>query len=96
MNDIQARINIITQSFASNETKAKKVSVSLQAFSGMDITHFNKQKTNSIYKYLGAVNRIIKNYPIVQVPDDYQYIPDSDLDKILKNIQQLCLKLLID
>jgi hypothetical protein len=96
MNDLQIRINTFIQSLASNETKASKVVTSLQAFSGMDITHFNKQKTNSVYKYLSTINTITARYPIIKTNDDYQFMSDTDLDSILKCMQQLCLKLLID
>ncbi len=96
MNDLQTRINTFIQSLASNETKAGKVVASLQAFSGMEITNFNKKKTNSVYKYLVTINSIVARYPIIKTNDDYQCMSDADLDKILKSIQQLCLKLLID
>ena len=96
MNDLQIRINTFIQSLASNETKASKVVESLQAFSGMEITNFNKQKTNSIYKYLTTLNSIMARYPIIKTNDDYQFMSDADLDKILKTIQQLCLQLLVD
>jgi hypothetical protein len=96
MNDIQIRINTFIQTLTNNETKASKVITSLQAFSGMDITHFNKKKTNSVYKYLATINSIVARYPIIKTNDDYQFMSDADLDKILKTIQQLCLKLLID
>jgi hypothetical protein len=96
MNDLHKRINTIIEAFASNSLKEKKVATALNGFMGMEITHLTKQKMNSIHKHMGMINSIISSYPIIKTKDDYKFMTEIDLDKILKNIQQLCLKLLID
>ncbi len=97
MNDLQTRINTITQILASEPLKAHKVIASLQAFSGMDITHFSNQQKKSVYKYMATINDITSRYsPVIKSNDDYKIMSDADLNIILKNVQQLCIKLLID
>ncbi len=96
MNDYQQRINLVTQKLASESSKIDKVVTSLQVFSGMDITHFSRKKTESVYKHIATMNSIISRYPVIKTYEDYALISDIDLNKILKSIQQLCLKLLID
>ncbi len=95
MTDLQTRINSIIQIFANDLPKPDKVVTSLKAFSGLDIAHFNSHQTKSINKYLGKINNILSLYPI-KTYDDYKIMSDSDLNKILKNIQELCLNLLVD
>lgn len=96
MNELQTRINSIIQILASELSKANKVTSALQAFSGLDITHFSSQKTKSVYKHITTVNSVAARYPIIKSYEDYEIITDKDLNKILKSIQQLCLKLLLD
>jgi hypothetical protein len=96
MNELQTRINSITQILASDLPKSKKAIASLQAFSGLDITHFNHKKKESVYKYLSTLNAVVARYPTIKTYDDYNIMTDVDLNKILKSIQQICLKLLID
>lgn len=96
MNELHTRINSIIQILAGESSKANKAVASLQAFSGLDITDFSNQKKESVYKYMIAVDSIIARYPIIKIYDDYEMITDKDLNKILKNVQQLCLKLIID
>lgn len=96
MNDLQVRINSIIQILASDLSKADKVVAASQTLSGMDITHLSNQKTQCVYKYITTSNKIMACYPTIKSYDGYKIISDSDLNKFLKNIQQLCLKLLID
>lgn len=97
MNDLQTRINAITQILASEPSKANKVIASLQAFSGMDITHFNSQQKKSVYRYMATINDVTSRYsPSIKTNDDYKIMSDADLNIVLKNVQQLCIKLLID
>ena len=96
MNELQVRINSITQTLASNLPKADKAVATSQALSGMDITNLSNQKKQCIYKYMTTSNKIIARYPTIKSNDDYKIISDADLNKLLKNIQQLCLKLLAD
>jgi hypothetical protein len=96
MNDLQTRINNITQLLSGESSKQNKVVMSLQSFSGLDITHFNNQQMKNIHKYMSAINEITSQYSSIRTYDDYSIISDPHINKILKNIQQLCLKLLID
>ena len=96
MNELQIKINSITQILSGESSKLNKVVMSLQGFSGLDITHFNSKKMKSLHKYMGTINSITSHYPAITTYDDFKIIPDTDLDEILKNVQQLCLKLLID
>lgn len=95
MNELALKINLVTQSLASTQTKPNKVVAALKSFSGLDMTNFNKKKMNSIHQHFGEINCITAQYKIA-TDDDYQIISDIHLDKILKTIQQLCLKLIID
>ena len=45
---------------------------------------------------MAIINSITSHYPTIKTYDDYKIISDADLDELLKNVQQLCLKLLID
>ena len=96
MNELQIKINSITHILASESLKPNKVVMSLQTFSGLDITHFNDQKKKAIYKHMAAINNITSHYPTITTHDNYKIISDTDLNEILKNVQQLCLKLIID
>ncbi len=96
MNELQIRINNVTQILASDLSKVNKVVASLEAFSGLDITHFDDKKTKYVYKHIATMNAITGRYPFIKTYDDYNLISEADLNKILKDIQQLCLKLLID
>jgi hypothetical protein len=94
MNEIQIRINFIIQLLAGDLSKSDKVIETSQAFSGMDITHFTEEKQQSVYKYIITTNKIMAKYPTIKSYDDYKIITDIDLNKLLKSVQQLCLKLL--
>ena len=96
MNELQIKINSITQILSSESSKLNKVVMSLQGFSGLDITHFSNKKMKSMHKHMATINSITSHYPNIKTYDDFKIIPDTDLDEILKNVQQLCLKLLID
>lgn len=96
MIDLQARVNSIIQILTSDLSKADKVVAASQAFSGMDITHLSSQKKQCVYKYIISSNKIMAFYPTIKSNDDYKIISDTDLNKFLKNIQRLCLKLLVD
>lgn len=96
MNELQIRINSIIQIFASDLSKADKVVAACKVLSGMDITHFTNQKKQMIYKHITASNNIMSRYSSIKNYDDYKIMSDADLNKLLKSVQQLCLKLLID
>lgn len=96
MNELQIKINSITQILSSDSSKLNKVVMSLQGFSGLDITNFSSKKKKSLYKYMAIINSITSHYPTIKTYDDYKIISDADLGELLKNVQQLCLKLLID
>jgi flagellar biosynthesis/type III secretory pathway chaperone len=93
MNELQNRINSVIQILASDLPKTDKVVAASQAFSGMDITHLSKQKTQSVYQYIMTSNKIMARYPTIKSHDDYKIMSHTDLNKLLKNVQQLCLKL---
>lgn len=93
MNELQERINRVTQVLAEDLPKHSKATTAMQTFSGLDITHFNNHQKNCIYKYMTAMNEITAHYPTIKTNDDYKIISETHLNKILKNIQQLCLKL---
>ncbi len=93
MNELQLKINNITNILASDLPKPQKVLSALQQFSGLDITHFSKAAKRSINKHLGAVNGIVSHYPAIS-HDNYHIISDKHLNGMLKNIQLLCLNLL--
>ncbi len=95
MTDLQQRINSIIEILANDTSKAEKAVASLKAFSGLDITHFTSHQKDSIHKYLSKINNILTRYPVT-TDDDYKIIPDKDLNKILKSVQELCLNLLVD
>jgi hypothetical protein len=96
MSELNTRINAIIQILADTSSKANKVVASLQAFSGMDITHFSEQKKRTLYSHMTTINNITSRYSEIKTYEDYKIISNSDLSKILKSIQQLCFKLLID
>jgi len=96
MTEIEMRINTITHILATEPSKIGKMAKSLQALHGLDFTHLNNKKKNSIYKHMTDYNKIMEKYPTIKTQDDYHLISDIDLSKILKSIQQLCIKLLID
>jgi len=96
MNDLQIRINKITQILVSESSKQDKALLSLQAFSGLEITHFSQKRMKHFYKYMFAINAITSYYPRIIVDNNYNSLSDAHLNEILKNVQQLCLKLLID
>jgi len=91
---MQHRINLITQLLASELALPEKVTACLKAFSGMEITHVEEKKKKSLYHFLNTSNEITAHYPFIKTDEDYSLIPEADLNKILKNIQRLCLKLL--
>jgi hypothetical protein len=94
MNDLQKRINTITQILADDLPKHNKVTEAMQAFSGLDITHFNNQQEKNIYKHMSTINAITAGYATIKTSDDYKIMSEIHLNEILKNVQQLCLKLL--
>lgn len=96
MSELKTRINAIIQILTDTSSKSNKVVAALRAFSEIDITHFDEQKTRSIYRDMTTINNITSRYPEIKTDEDYKIISDSDLNKILKNIRQLCFKLLID
>ncbi|OGT22899.1 MAG: hypothetical protein A3C55_06830 [Gammaproteobacteria bacterium RIFCSPHIGHO2_02_FULL_42_13] len=96
MNGIQQRVNTITRLLGADLPLPKKVTESLKAFSGTDITHVPAHHKKSIYHFLHTVNTITARYPFIKTDEDYSLISEADLNKILKNIQRLCLKLLVD
>jgi hypothetical protein len=96
MNGLQIRINKITEILSSESSKQDKALLSLQAFSGMELTHFSQKKMKYFYKYISAINEITSYYPKIVIDNDYRSLSDRHLNEILKNVQQLCLKLLID
>ncbi len=93
MNELQLKINNITNILASDLPKHQKALSALQQFSGLDITHFCKAAKRSINKHLGAVNEIVSHYPTIS-DNNYHIISDKHLNDMLKNIQLLCLNLL--
>jgi len=96
MNDLQIRITKVTQVLSSDALKQDKPMLAMQALSGMDVTHFSQKKMKVFYKHLSAINEILSYYPAVIVDNNYNSLSDAHLNEMLKNIQQLCLKLLID
>lgn len=96
MNEIQTRINSVIKILASDLSKVDKAIATSQAFSGMDITHFTSKQQQSVYKYITTSNKIMARYPTVRSHDDYKFLTDADLNKLLKSVQQFCLKLLYD
>jgi len=96
MNEIQIRINSIIRVLASDLSTADKYKEIAPSFSGMDITHFTEKQKQHVYKYMTTANKIMARYPTIRTGDDYKIITDSDLNKLLKNVQQFCLKLLND
>ena len=94
MNELHLKINLVTQALSSDQAKPNKVVSALKNFSGLDMTNFSKKMMNTIHQHFGEINSITSQYKI-KTEDDYKIITDNDLNKILKNIQQLCLKLLL-
>ena len=95
MNELNQKINLVIQALASEQIKPTKIVAACKNFSGLDMTNFSKKKKNFVHQHFGEINSITSQYNI-KTEDDYKIIAEPDLDKILKNIQQLCLKLLID
>ena len=96
MNELQSRVNKITNILSGEWPKPAKVLSSLQTLSGMDITNLNQKKVNAIHKHLFLINKITSSYPAIVTENNYNSVSDKHLNEMLKNIQQLCLKLLID
>ena len=96
MNDLQIRINKITHVLSSELPQPEKALLSLQALSGLEITHFNQKKMKAFCKHLSTINEITSYYPAIIVDSNYDSLSEAHLNEMLKNIQQLCLKLLID
>lgn len=96
MNELQSRINSVIQILTSDISKADKIVAAFRTLSGTDITHLSSQKTQYVYRHIIASNKIMARYPTIKNYDDYAIISDADLNKLLKSIKQLCLKLLND
>lgn len=96
VNEIQIRINSVIKVLASDLLKVDKFKEVSTSFSGMDITHFTDKQKQHVYKYIITANKIMARYPTIETHDDYNIITDADLNKLLKNVQQFCLKLLND
>jgi len=73
-----------------NIPKKDKVIKCFSVISGIDISSLRSDQENNINKQLIAINRILKQYPI-KTFDDYALISDNHLNKLLKNIKQVCL-----
>lgn len=96
VNEIQIRINSIIRILSSDLSKVDKFREVSPSFSGMDITHFTDKQKQNVYKYIMTANKIMARYSTIKTYDDYKIITDADLNKLLKNVQQFCLKLLND
>jgi uncharacterized Fe-S cluster-containing MiaB family protein len=87
MNEIMLKIMTILDE---KIPKKDKVIKCFNATSGLEISALSSDQKNSIYKQISASNRILKQYPI-KTYDDYALISDNHLNKLLKNIKQVCL-----
>ena len=87
MSDLSLKyIAILDEKLSKKETIMKLLTIT----SGFDITELSAEKKNVISARLLAMNRVLGQYPI-KTWDDYALLSEKHLNKLLKNLKQLCL-----
>jgi hypothetical protein len=87
INDLMVKIAITL------EKRISKKDIVIKCFneiSGLEISALSADQQSGINKKILAINGILKQYPI-KTYDDYSLISDYHLNKLLKNIKQICL-----
>lgn len=79
-------VAILDEKLSKKDTIMKLLTIT----SGFDITALSAERENAINTQLLAINRVLGHYPI-KTWDDYALLSESHLNKLLKNLKQLCL-----
>ena len=87
MNELVPKLTAILKEMAS---KKEAVIKCFSTMSGLEISALSSDQKRRITEQFLAINEILKKYPI-KTHDDYSLISDNHLNKLLKNIKQICL-----
>ena len=95
MNELKSRIDDVDKILNSNIAKYEKIVQACNRLTGLDITNMSESKKNRFYEHLNEMNSIMSHYKlIIKTWDDYQFISDKHLEKMLTSLRRLCRTLL--
>ncbi len=87
INELMVKIAITLEETISKKDKVIKC---FNTISGLEISALRSGQQSSIKKQILLINGVLQQYPI-KTHEDYSLISDYHLNKLLKNIKQICL-----